>query len=311
MTRRRRIQVTAAIALALAVPYYACDGEHRVLVAAASPDKTAALDDGFVHYQLNRTLHPTVPVVLIHGASGAAFIWDHTYPALVAAGHTVLRYDLYGRGTSSRPDITYDQDLFDRQLANLLTSLHFEGPVDLVGVSMGGMVATYFADRHPDRVRKLCLIDPLGFPMTHSFGEGALRVPLIGDYVFTVIGDKSVLKHNLEYLKQPELYPEFPGKFGEQLTYKGYKRAFLSTVRNVPLEDMQAVYERVGKKKRPTLLIWGRGDRTVPFSNSERARELLPGAEFVAVDDAAHVPQYEKPEIVNPKLLEFLARKQD
>ncbi len=52
-----------------------------------------------------------------------------------------LRYDLYGRGYSDRPDVVYNKDLFDRQLFGLLAILDIHDRVDLVGNSMGASSA--------------------------------------------------------------------------------------------------------------------------------------------------------------------------
>ena len=69
------------------------------------------LPHGTVHYQLagpesGRT------VVLVHGFSVPYYIWDPTYDELVKKGFRVLRYDLYGRGYSDRPDEVYGPDLY-------------------------------------------------------------------------------------------------------------------------------------------------------------------------------------------------------
>src|SRR4029453_5740848 len=72
----------------------------------------------------------------------------------------VARYDYYGRGFSDRPNVRYTADLFDRQMLQLLDSLGWTGPVDIVGLSMGGPVTAEFTGRHPERVRSLTLADP-------------------------------------------------------------------------------------------------------------------------------------------------------
>jgi pimeloyl-ACP methyl ester carboxylesterase len=55
------------------------------------------------------------------------------------------------------------------------------------------------------------------------------------------------------------------------------------------------------------LLIWGRLDTTLPFARSDAVREAL-NAEFAPVDDAGHLAHYERPEVVEPVLIEFLRR---
>ena len=110
-------------------------GESQAIgaeVRASTPGQFADLPDGMVHYEIAGSPR-TETVVLIPGLSVPCFAWDPTFEALVDAQLRVLRYDLYGRGFSDRSDTVYNQDLFDRQLWNLLGALDIGGPVDLVG----------------------------------------------------------------------------------------------------------------------------------------------------------------------------------
>ncbi|MBC7260381.1 MAG: alpha/beta fold hydrolase, partial [Chloroflexi bacterium] len=143
---------------------YRFRGETKVLDDEARkgvPGQFVRLPDGVVHYELAGPPDGQ-PVVLIHGFSVPYYIWDPTFPALAEAGFRTLRYDLYGRGFSDRPETEYTLDLFVRQLLNLLQALGMERPVDVVGLSMGGPIAVSFTDRYPEHVRKLVLIDPAG-----------------------------------------------------------------------------------------------------------------------------------------------------
>ena len=81
------------------------------------------LTDGYTHYELGGPADGRV-VVLAAGATVPYYIWDPTFKALVDAGFRVLRYDYYGRGFSDRPDIPFTQDLYVRQLRELLDAVH-------------------------------------------------------------------------------------------------------------------------------------------------------------------------------------------
>src|SRR5262245_33250510 len=113
MTRRRLFGLTLTMLLVVAVLLpRACDGERRPVEEGrrnAAIHGIVRLSDGLVHYQIGGA--GRVPVVLIHGVSGPMAVWDKTYAALVSAGFRVLRYDLYGRGWSDRPAVSYDPAL--------------------------------------------------------------------------------------------------------------------------------------------------------------------------------------------------------
>jgi pimeloyl-ACP methyl ester carboxylesterase len=55
------------------------------------------------------------------------------------------------------------------------------------------------------------------------------------------------------------------------------------------------------------LLFWGKDDKTVPFKHSDDIRAAIPQTQFHAIDNCSHIPHYEKPDEVNPILLEFLS----
>jgi pimeloyl-ACP methyl ester carboxylesterase len=263
------------------------------------------LGAGVTHYELAGPKDaPTV--VLVHGFSVPYFIWDPTFDALTAAGFRVLRYDLYGRGLSDRPDVRYDPDLFDQQLEQLLGALNINERIDIVGLSMGGPIAANFAARHPASVRKVVLFDP-------AYGKGSpppwqIRTPLVGEFVIGAQIAPRMADSQREDFVHPERYSDYFAKYHTQMRYKGFRRAILSTERNFFPVDNTAAFVQLGKSGKPVLLIWGRADQTVPFTLSDAVRGAIPQAEFHPIDDAGHVPFYEHPEIVNPLLIEFLRR---
>jgi pimeloyl-ACP methyl ester carboxylesterase len=310
MNGKKKIAVAAVVlSLALAVPYVAFDRESTTLtetVRSGLPGQFVRLSDGYTHFEWAGTA--TGPVtVLVHGFSTPLFNWDRTVPALTAAGMRVLRYDLFGRGLSDRPVTDYNEDLFDRQLLELLAALKIQGPVRLVGLSMGGAVATIFSARHPEKVERLALIAPAGFPVRIPFTGKLVRFPLLGDYLMKAVGDRTLIKSVTKSLFKPERVPEYMEKYQEQMAYKGYKRAIVSTLRHFNLHDQQAAFEAAGRHARPVLLIWGKEDAIVPYVHSDKVLKAMPRARLLTVEDSGHVCQYETPAAVNPELVRFLA----
>lgn len=273
---------------------------------AALPGQFIALPGGVTHYELTGPADGPV-VVLVHGLSTPLFLWDPTVPALVEAGFRVLRYDLFGRGFSDRPHTASKLPLFREQLLHLLDALGLTEPANIIGTSMGGMIAVDFCDQHPDRVHKLALIDPAGYPAKATPGVIMLFLPGLGEAVMALNGDKLILNGLPHDFLHPGRYPDYVEQYKAQLPYKGFKRSLLSTIRNMPFNGAMApVYERVGQQDRPKLLIWGREDRTIPFTHHKLVQAALPDVEFHAIEEAAHLPHYEQPLVVNPILVRFL-----
>lgn len=272
---------------------------------STAPGAFVGLAEGCTHYQLGGPPHGQ-PVVLVHGFSVPFFIWDPTFDFLTASGYRVLRYDLFGRGFSDRPNVRYDIDLFCKQLRDLLDTLGV-GETNIIGLSMGGPITATFAARYPERVRKLVLIDPAGVQsVTLSRMLKAATTPGFGELALGLFGRRGLAK-GLEYdFYDPAHIKEFVQKYMVQMKYKGFMRALLSTVRCGMLGDFMESYHAVGKLDIPTLLFWGLDDKTVPFTHSTRIRSAIPQAALYAIEHCGHIPHYEKPDKVNPLLLEFL-----
>jgi len=266
----------------------------------------AQLPNGFTHYELGGN-ESGEAVVLIHGFSVPYFIYDPTFDFLTQSGFRVLRYDLFGRGFSDRPHTNYNLDLFVNQLADLLNALRFTQPVNLIGLSMGGVIASAFTVRYPERVNKLTLIDPAG---TKSIALTpmlkAVKIPLVAEAVLSLAGSEALVQSNAKDLFDPALVEHFKAEYKIQMQYKGFMRAILSTIRSGMLDSFIDVYQALGKTDKAVLLFWGRNDRTVPFEHSEILGAAVPAIEFHIIENCGHIPHYEKPDLVNPILLKFL-----
>ncbi len=284
------------------------DREHADItgsVRRSAAGSFVRLADGFTHYEIAGPENART-VVLVHGFSVPYFLWDHTFDPLVKAGFRVLRYDLYGRGLSDRPRIGYDADLYDRQLSDLLDALGIRAPVEIVGASMGGEIVVTFAARHPERVRTITLFDP-----TYVTGEPMpweVRLPVVGEYIACVAFVPSLPARQRDDFVHPERYPGYFAKYEEQMRYRGFQRAILSTVRDFFSRDARPDFRRVGASGKPVLLVWGEQDRDAPFETSKAVIGDIPQAEFHALEGEAHVAFYESPEIVNPMVARFLNR---
>jgi pimeloyl-ACP methyl ester carboxylesterase len=273
----------------------------------AADDQFIQLKQGMVHYELaGESDRPLV--VLVHGFSTPSYIWDPTFEALVQSGYQVLRFDLYGRGFSDRPDVDYDLNLFIGQVDDLLATLQIDQPVHLMGLSMGGPIAAVYAGRHPEMIRSLTLIDPL---VTNIFQSSIfpLNLPGVGEYLMAVVMEPFVLpKSQNGDLLHPEHFPDWEDQYKVQTQYKGFGRAILSTMRCIAREDTLAIYRDLAEKEIPTLILRGEEDQTITAADIELLRSMIPQHCFFSIQDAGHIPHYEKPEIVNPILINFLRK---
>jgi len=285
------------------------DEEHISLnTQTRSPFNQTYLDlpSGTVHYETGGPPNGEV-VVLVHGFSVPSYLWDPTFAALSEAGYRVLRFDLYGRGHSDRPDVDYTLGFFSTQLEQLTDALGLTLPFNLVGLSMGGPIVTLFSNQHPDRVKRLILIDPMVFMPTKE-DISPLNLPLIGEYLANVYLIPRLAAGQTDDFQNRYRYPDWEKRFREQMQYHGFRHAILSTVRHLPQADSLDEYRKLGLRNVPVKIFWGRQDQTIPLEHSGKLLEFVPQAKLSIIEDAGHIPHFEQPETFNPLLIEFLQR---
>ncbi len=285
-------------------------GETRNLDDAARAEAGGSfvlLPQGCTHYELAGP-DGKMPAVLVHGFSAPYFVWDITFDTLKAAGSRVLRYDLLGRGYSDRPRVRYNLGMFMEQLGSLLDALGMQ-QVDLVGLSMGGLIASAFTVQNPGRVRRLALIDPIGTQsMPLNWLYKAALLPGLSELIVSLLGTDRMVEGLAHDFFDPTEVERFRDSYRAQMQFRGFKRAIISTLRNKVVDGSPETYRRLGQLSTPVLLLWGKDDTTLPIKQSQSILDLVPRAEFHAIEHAGHIPNVEQPQQVNPILLDFLSR---
>lgn len=248
-----------------------------------------------------------IPVVLINGFSMPSSIWQNTFTALKAQGRTVLRFDLFGRGFSDRPDARYDAEFFANQVKELTQKILPGQKFIICGLSMGGAISVYFTDKYPALIAKMILVAPAGFPMETPGTAKLVKIPLLGDYFGRVFARKALEKGMIDSFstKVPDVAA---AESRLQTEYAGYADAIVSTVRHMNLTGLAETYARIGKREIPTLLIWGKKDTVVPFANAALVKKAIPHADVVELENAGHIPQVDESKKTNRAILEFLSQ---
>jgi len=305
----RTLAIAIIVAAAAAAGYHHYrNPEQRTLddsarAAAAVPATYVALGDGVTHYEAAGPANGRV-AVLVHGFSVPSYIWDPTFAALRDAGYRVIRYDLYGRGLSDRPDAAYDGAFYDKQLDELLAALKVSGPVDLFGLSFGGYVTAHYASTHPQRVRTLHLVDPSNTAPTLSW---QFVTPLLGPYLFQVNAVPGMADNQSGDFLHPEQFPGWAERYRPQMQYHGFGRALYRSRLNLTRADFDGIYAAIARAGTPVQLIWGKQDPVIPVAQAARIRRAIPGVEYVEIDQSGHLPHMEQTALFNQHMLAFLA----
>ncbi|GAB5457050.1 MAG: alpha/beta fold hydrolase [Henriciella sp.] len=303
------LSILILLFLAAAALYVIAGLEAQKIDDAArekAPGEFIELTDGKLHYRWDGPEDGSV-IVMVHGYVTPHYVFEPNAEALNEAGFRTLRFDHFGRGWSDRPRVKYDIDFYDRALLELLDELQITQPVGIVGLSMGGIISTEFAVRHPDRVEKLFLIAPTGLDLagTDGFMVKLMRVPVIGDWIWRMSW-KSVMKSSYaeaEASLSPENMP--PGDVNEQMAYRGFSEALLSTFRHLPMSDRGEAYSALSQTDVPMAAVFGADDETVLVSSVEKLETLMPEAEITVLEGATHVLNLERQAEVNPRMVDW------
>lgn len=259
---------------------------------------------GLTHYE---SIGEGPTVVLVHGVSGPLAVWDKSVSTLVSAGYRVVRYDLYGRGFSDRlHNSSYSLETYLQQLEELIEALRLGPNLRLVGSSFGSIIAAEFTLHHPNQVDSLILIGPAGFPIKTPVIARLRDLPVVGNLFVTLFSFDTILKQNDHYFVSRRVPTALRPYIKSQLSIAGTTDAILKTMKNSPVQSFVDSYKALGKTTVPVGLIWGREDATFPYENSRVLIDAVPSAQFVTIENSAHLPQYERYEKVNPALVSLL-----
>jgi pimeloyl-ACP methyl ester carboxylesterase len=219
------------------------------------------------------------PLILLHGLAGSATWWQRNTPTLEKQ-FKVLVIDLPGFGASKR-DARFVLDDAPAQLIETMDRLGIER-ASVIGHSMGGLVAAGVAAGYPDRVDKLVLVDA-GFlsldPHLHHRITGPLRT--------------------LRWTA-PSLLPVVAW----------------DAIRSGPIRMAQATTQilradwrqKLAKIQAPTLVVWGEHDRICPIGIGRSIVGAVADSRLVVISGAAHSPMWERPEVFDREVLEFLGQ---
>ncbi|VAV98288.1 Hydrolase, alpha/beta fold family [hydrothermal vent metagenome] len=268
------------------------------LARRAAPGKFIELSQGVTHYQWLGADQGSV-AVCVHGLTTPTFVWGPIARGLGALGYRVLVYDLYGRGFSDRPKGAQDAAFFNTQLEELLAALELGDDLTLLGYSMGAAIATGFAARHRERLRRMILIAPAG--MGHDLGP-VVRLVVnsgrFGDWLMLAFYGRS-LRRSTEAERCLESAIEGVVDLQQnELKYRGFRPAVLSSIRGILSETQEAEHREISANSLPVLAIWGREDEVIPLAGKGKLAQWNPDAHHEVINDVGHCLAYTHPDEV-------------
>lgn len=241
------------------------------------------------------------PVLLIHGLAGASGFWADTLEAL-PQGFRGLAPDLLGFGDSEKPRIDYTIHGHAERVRDLAGSLGIH-EFDLIGHSMGGMVALLVTCLIPEKVGRLVLVN---IPVSGGralHGRGRIGATLPG---ILLVKAGLQIPWILWMLRRVRRYyfvldPRFTADANKAPAFSLNSHA--KALRRTDLS------KRLSEVTVPTLVLGTDKDGIVRPSEFSLAAQGIPGAKQVWVRGAGHCPTLEKPEESHKAIFDFLLEK--
>ncbi len=219
---------------------------------------------------------------------------------LVAGGYRVARADLRGHGESTASFARYGDEASAEDYLTIIEGLG-GGPAVLAGASMSGGAAVIAAGRRPDLVNGLILLGPYLRNGMGEFGCAIFNVALArpwGPAVWRIFAAR--------------LWPGLGDKAKDRaalttalLTRPGYWRAFHATTAT----DHRVIAPWIGQVQARVLVVMGEADPDWkdPRAEANWVASNFADATTIMVPGAGHAPMLERPDIVGPAALKFLA----
>jgi pimeloyl-ACP methyl ester carboxylesterase len=265
--------------------------------------KKVVLPDGETLAYIDTGNPSGAPVVLIHGYTDSARDWVPLMPYLSKRFRLIL-VDIRGHGQSSKPECCYTRLDFAYDIKLLLDSLGIQR-ADIVGHSLGSIIAQTFAEFWPEKTRRVVLISSTGgrppgmAPPKFDFAAEIrkLKEPIEPDSPFMIAWWDSPTPVDPDFIRRQR-----KDAAGIPL------RVWLAVLdQGLPSDNLYGdLQSTLPKLKAPTLLIWGSKDPIMEEPMRKTLIQALPAAEVKVFEGLGHNPFWEDPEGVAAVVNGFL-----
>jgi len=262
-----------------------------------------------VHYRDKGNIKKPA-LFLIHGLVSALQTWDG-WVNYLQKDFRIVRLDLPGFGLSGPThDKNYSKKIWIDTVNNLAKKLEIDS-FSIAGNSLGGYVAWNYAITYPDKVEKLILIDPVGYPQKMPFTIWLFSLPIFRDMAkFTV--PRFIFEYNVRQVygdinkvtkKSKDLYYNMALREGAICAYVKIFKLLRKRAND------KSISYGIDDIKCPTLIMWGNKDAWVPIEHLKKWHKAVKNASIRIYDGAGHIPMEEIPEQTAQDAKEFLLKK--
>jgi pimeloyl-ACP methyl ester carboxylesterase len=260
------------------------------------------------------------PLLLIHGFGASIGHWRKNIPALVEQGYRVYALDLLGFGASEKPNLYYSLELWQGLIQDFWTT-HIQQPMVVVGNSIGALLSLMLLADAPELTRGGILLnvagglnhrpEDLNAPLRIVMGTFVRVVsnPIVGSLLFNQVRQRSRIRNTLKqvYGNHAAITDELVEILYQPSCDRGAQKVFASILTAPPGPRIQDLLPRI---QHPLLVLWGEADPWTPIKGSQIFQDAATSipVQVVPIPATGHCPHDERPEHVNPIMVDWLAQ---
>lgn len=249
-----------------------------------------------LHYRdegLSAVENPDAPVLfLLHGIMASLHTWDGWVETL-SNDFRIIRVDIPGFGlTGPYADGIYNiersVDMVDQLSDKLGINSFF-----LAGNSMGGYISWNFAAAHPEKVKRLILVDAAGYPFKPPMMLELFQTPVLKDSV-QYLTPRFVVTHTLNevYGDSSKVTDDLIDRYHQLMLREGNRKAVVDVFASIAHVDSS----KIKQLKVPTLIQWGDADVWIPLENAKKFAGDIEDSKTIVYSGVGHIPMEEVPE---------------
>lgn len=254
-------------------------------------------------------------ILFLHGFPEFSYGWRKQLPFFALKGYRAVAVDQRGYNLSSKPNevTAYHLNHLVKDIKELAEQLSTE-KIILVGHDWGGAVAWVFAQRHPEKLQQLIVLN-IGHPeaitatLKHSTRQ-KFKSWYAAFFQIPVLPELLLQAFNFGWLQNTLEKSSIEKTFSEDdfLTYKEAWRQpkALTTMINWYRANKFSLFKAGGIVTVPTLIIWGAKDAFLIKEQAKLSQKQCTNGKLVMLEDATHWIQHEQPEKVNNLILKFI-----
>lgn len=261
-------------------------------------------------------------VILLHGFPEFNYGWRKQVPALVEAGFRVVVPDQRGYNLSDKPQgiSSYDVDTLAEDVVGLFDYFGLK-KVFLVGHDWGAVVAWTVALNHPERLKKLAILNVphpdvmIDFVLRNpsqrkkSWYVFFFQIPFYVEWVLSTNNFRNMTRVLLGSGRKSTFTAQDLVEYKKAWSQPGAMTGMLNWYRSVFRRGVRYAFGEKSPARRvkvPTLILWGKLDVALSEEMVQPSVDLCDDGKVVLFEKSTHWVQHDEADAVNRNLIEFL-----